>query len=170
MWFFLIHAVAAIELCRETYTFGREIQRDAKSIVYQAVQNQTDAPFAIKIVHDLTQARTEYENLNLLSENLAILKMFCYQEHDQQGFFLLERYSKLPKSMSNEDTIWRMLAQIANGLKALHQQNMIHRNLQFNAIAVTDAGFSFKLTDFRFEKTQLNPLIMSPEQLKHKKL
>lgn len=54
-----------------------------------------------------------------------------------------------------EEEIWKFIRQIANALKVLHDNNIIHRDLKSANIFITEEG-NYKVADFNVAKLVKN--------------
>lgn len=175
------------------YEIIEEIGEGAFSTVFKVKSLKSDKLFAMKKIEytRLNEKQKEYAQ-----EEIKIMKktrnpfIISFEESFQQDSYLyivmeLADQGDLQKKISelqekNEkfpiETIWKFFFQILSGLKSLHDQNFIHRDVKPANIFITNEG-NVKLADFNvgkenarnLVKTRIGtPLIMSPEVLQGK--
>lgn len=136
--------------------------------VYKAVDTQTSIVVAVKILNP--ELLKEQENRKrLASEGILlssiqsknIVKIYEYGETENHSFIAMEYLSGgtlqdfIEKNfpVSNEKLI-SIALQICNGLKEIHQQNIIHRDLKSSNIMFDETG-EIKIMDFGLSKSPL---------------
>ena len=175
---------------KSDYETIKKIGEGAFSTVYQVKCLKTNQCFAMK---EIEYTRLNDKQKQYAQEEIKIMKktrspyiisfheaflsdqhLYIVMELAEQGdlqkkiFELQEKNEKLPI-----ETVWKFFFQILSGLKSLHDQNFIHRDVKPANIFITNEG-NLKLADFNvgkqdsrnLVKTRIGtPLIMSPEVL-----
>lgn len=178
---------------KSDYETIKKIGEGAFSTVYQVKCLKTNQSYAMK---EIEYTRLNDKQKQYAQEEIKIMKktrnpfiisfheaflsdhyLYIVMELAEQGdlqkkiFEMQEKNEKFPI-----DTVWKFFFQILSGLKALHDQNFIHRDVKPANIFITNEG-NLKLADFNVGKedsrnlvrTRIGtPLIMSPEVLQGK--
>ena len=152
------------------YEILEELGKGAYSIVYKARRLKDSKIYALKQVrlsglkekekrNSLNEVRflASIKNPNVISYKQAFFdeseQLLCLVMEYADGGDLLQRiqyYQKKGTYMS-ENFIWNLIAQIANGLKALHDLDIVHRDLKSANVFLTKEG-GVKLGDMNVSK------------------
>lgn len=180
------------------YEVGEVIGSGSFSTVYRGVHVKTKLDVAIKSVsrEKLDSSKKHQENLDSEIEIMKRLKhdnvveLYDLYTTETNIFLVLElcKGGDLSSAIKRnggrfeEIQVKRMLSQIAKGLAALHEQNLIHRDLKPQNLLLTGKDVSMatvKIADFGFAKHIQpdamietlcgSPLYMAPEILKFEK-
>ena len=103
-------------------------------------------------------------------------QMFLIMEHCKDGD--LKKY--IDRKQMYEGTLQRYLRQLKDGLKYLHERNIMHRDLKPHNLLLTDNRKTLKISDFGFAKSMTSeqsmaqtmcgtPYYMAPEIMQNKK-
>mmetsp|Transcript_12369 Transcript_12369/g.18759 ORF Transcript_12369/g.18759 Transcript_12369/m.18759 type:complete len:905 (+) Transcript_12369:100-2814(+) len=163
--------------------------------VYKAIHNKTNVEYAIKVI-----SREKIESIKLqenLNSEITIMRDYnhmniihlyeCFTSNRHIYLVLeycgggdLQRYIR-SYSRLEERVVRRFLVQLAQGLKFLHQMNIIHRDIKPQNLLMTDTTPQavLKYADFGFAKNLQEagmaetlcgtPLYMAPEIFEMKK-
>lgn len=152
-------------LCGGRYTIFRRVADGGMGRVYQALDVKANRSVALKILHPevatdgiaVERFRREFE----LSASLPhdhIVDVLSFEQTEDHSYALVMEYLegeelrtllKREKTMSPERVI-RMLAQMALGLSAAHERNVVHRDLKPDNIFLCGKheGDLVKILDF----------------------
>lgn len=176
------------------YEIDRELGRGAMGIVYLGRDPKISRRVAIKI---LNYAQFEEEQLDGLKERFfreaeaagrlnhpnIVMVYDAGEEHDLAFIAMdyaegttLNAFTKTEALLPIE-TVYRLVAEVAEALAYAHQQNIVHRDIKPGNLIYNPDGEQVKVTDFGIaritddSKTRTgdilgSPLYMSPEQLK----
>lgn len=154
---------------KETDMLGR----GAGGVVCRATHKPTGIPLAVKIVRVEDKAKrdqmiNEIHTLFRVSKNHFLIELYDVYVHKESGcvHVALEYmdYGSLADVKRNVDTVPEnllalILMQILEGLKTLHLNNVVHRDVKLGNILVNSRGF-VKVTDFGISKHLGDPLTM----------
>ena len=170
------------------YRVLRKIGSGGMSSVYLAERESDNAPTVFKLLNaDLSRENEflrrfirEYGILSKLS-NPHIVKIFDQGYTDQHVYIAMEYFGggdlkeRVDRGIAPEEAV-ELLAQMAQGLQAIHAAEVIHRDLKPQNIMFRDDGslgiLDFGIAKIASEETQLTehgqvfgtPYYMSPEQ------
>jgi serine/threonine protein kinase/Tol biopolymer transport system component len=170
------------------YTIQQELGRGGMGVVYKASDTKLDRTVALKVLppHALT---SEDDQSRFYREARAaaalhhphIATVFEIDEHEGQPFIAMEFIDgqalddKIAEGPLALDAAVTIASQIAQGLKAAHAKNIVHRDIKSANVMLTGDGTA-KILDFGLAKTaastkltQLGSTLgtvayMSPEQ------
>ena len=173
--------------------FKKRIGRGAFSIVYKGVDTNTNKVFAIKEIN-LDSLSKNKENIKretklmrkLKHSNIITLHDVILDKAYHNIYLILDYYEKgdLMTYLSNkplkEMYAKKYLRQIADGLKYLLDNNIMHRDIKpqnilitdTNDLVITDFGFARYIdtsNDIMIQTLCGTPMYMAPEIMKHKK-
>jgi len=135
------------------YQIVREIHRGGQGVVYEAIQEATKTPVAIKVLlegsfADRHSKRRFKREINLVSglRHPHIVRVHDSGLIDGKYYYVMEYVSGTPlneyvqaKSLSITDTI-RLFSTICDAIEYAHCQGVIHRDLKPGNLLVTDDG------------------------------
>lgn len=151
------------------YALKQVVGKGAYGIVYRAINRQTRKQVAIKVIEydeeeELNEHMLEIDLLkNLKHENIVKYHGFIQKSH--QLFILLEYCSQgslrdlIKRGPVDEQECKTYIRQTLHGLKYLHEQGVIHRDIKA-ANLLLDAENVVKLADFGVS-TRVNNLAMT---------
>ncbi len=173
------------------YVFSRKkIGKGAFSVIYKGTHRITHKVYAIKEI--------SYDNLNKIKNtikreftvmkklnhpNIMKLHEVFFDNDNKNVYLVLEYYEKgdlhnfLKGKPLKEKYAKKYMRQLASGLKYLHENKIIHRDLKLKNILVTDSN-DIVISDFGFARdgdsnTMFDtlcgsPMYMAPEIMNHK--
>ena len=170
------------------FSIRKELASGATATVFEAIDTKTDLPCAIKFIRSTdaqTLKRVEREARALAAVRHSNVISVDRVEKTSDGRVFLVMPLAAGKSLSDLiheqklasfESVVKILIQVANGLDAVHQQGMLHRDVKPSNIVVNSEGFAqltdFGLASFLDEESSLTgtdiilgtPAYMSPEQ------
>ena len=173
------------------YTFSsKKIGKGAFSVIYKGTHRYNKKVYAIKEI--------SYENLNKIKNtikreftvmkklnhpNIIKLHEVFFDSENKNVYLVLDYYEKgdlfnfLKGKPLKEKYTKKYMRQLASGLKYLHENNIIHRDLKLKNILVTNSN-DIVISDFGFARdgdsnTMFDtlcgsPMYMAPEIMNHK--
>jgi serine/threonine-protein kinase ULK2 len=173
------------------YIFSRKkIGKGAFSVIYKGTHRVTKKIFAIKeisyenlskIKHTIKREFTVMKKLN--HPNIIKLHEVFFDNDNKNVYLVLDYYEKgdlcnfLDGKPLKEKYAKKYMRQLASGLKYLHENNIIHRDLKLKNILVTNSN-DIVISDFGFARdgdsnTMFDtlcgsPMYMAPEIMNHK--
>lgn len=169
---------------------GKKIGKGAFSVIYKGTHKVTNKVFAIKEI--------SYENLNKIKNtikreftvmkklnhpNIIKLHEVFFDSENKNVYLVLDYYKRgdlfkfLKGKPLKEKYAKKYMRQLASGLKYLHDNSIIHRDLKLKNILVTDSN-DIVISDFGFARdgdsnTMFDtlcgsPMYMAPEIMTHK--
>lgn len=176
------------------YQIKEELGRGGMGIVYKAEDTKLKRTVAIKFLpYEIAASEEERERFKVEAQAAAALNhpniatIHAIEEHDDEMFIVMEyiegqelrdivveahRNSSLPLPI---EKVSGYAHQIAEGLRAAHRKNIVHRDIKSSNIMVTEEG-QVKIMDFGLAKVAGEPHLtknhstlgtaayMSPEQ------
>ena len=152
------------------YEILEELGKGAYSVVYKARRLKDNKVYALKQVrlsglkekekrNSLNEVRflASIKNPNVISYKQAFFdeseQLLCLVMEYADGGDLLQRIQNYQKkgTYMSENFIWSLIAQLANGLKALHDLDIVHRDLKSANVFLTKEG-GVKLGDMNVSK------------------
>ncbi|KRX10272.1 Protein kinase-like domain [Pseudocohnilembus persalinus] len=106
-----------------------------------------------------------YKDKNQMIKKIkqAIVVLEYIEGGDLQGFIQKYRHNK---NYVPEKDVWEILIQISYGLKYMHEQNIVHRDLKSANVLFDQKGKIYKICDFNSSKicsnNNLNTIIGTP--------
>lgn len=177
------------------YEFGLTEQhilgRGAFSIVYLGKNTKNNSEVAIKKIvtselkpHNLSAIEDETYIMKLIKDNPHPNIVECYDiiQEDTNIYIIMEycdsgNLESIIRKPIKESYTQFYFSQLANGLKYLYKQNIIHRDIKPKNILLTNGRRVLKIADFGFAKQNKNeelyeticgsPLYMAPEIMSH---
>jgi serine/threonine protein kinase len=171
------------------YVFvAKTIGRGAFSKVYKGYNTETNETVAIKIVEKQSKtgfAQRIYEEVKLCKKlhHENIVKLYSFIVDDDNFYFIMEYCAGgdlsmlIKKTRILEETAKIYMIQLAEALKYLKNNNILHRDLKPQNILLTADLSIIKLTDFNFARELIDndlaqticgsPLYMAPEVLEN---
>ncbi|MGY6171845.1 serine/threonine-protein kinase [Candidatus Mycoplasma pogonae] len=147
----------------ENYHVLRKIGEGGMSRVYLATSKKNHLRYAVKIMHS---PKNRLENnkkrfwdeikilQNLNSPYITEMHDYCFDERNEEFYLVLEYVEgEILKDVIERnggltnDMALNYIQQIAQGLKTLHEQNIIHRDIKSSNIMVNNAN-QVKIIDF----------------------
>jgi len=163
-------------------------------VVYKAEDTKLKREVAIKFLpHHIAASVEERERFKIEAQAAAALNhpniatIHAIEEHDDELFIVMEYIDgRELKSIMNDqqlsiDDVLNYATQIASGLQAAHEKDVIHRDIKSSNIMITETG-QVKIMDFGLAKiggqTELTKAgttlgtvaYMSPEQTRGEKV
>ena len=138
------------EFLSTNFTITQEIKKSSKSKIVLAINKLTNQPCIIKYLHHTT---SPYSKLKKLSHNCFPEIYYLYQDENitiiveeyingRTLFNILEQQEQL-----SDDIIKKIIIQLCEGLKILHEHNILHRDIKPSNIMLTKDNI-VKLIDF----------------------
>lgn len=178
------------EYCRKCYTWGDRIYHPGPKLgegryfnCYKVTDMETHTQYALKVLksdceNETKMVKHEYE-MYMRLDHKNIVRCYGMTSKPQYSLILeicektLEKYLEDKKIIENE--MKRIIIQITEGVRHIHQCGIIHRDLSFGNILLTASG-DIKICDFGFAITEEEALkdkticgtlnFMAPETLK----
>ena len=173
------------------YIFSRKkIGKGAFSVIYKGTHRLTKKIYAIKeisyenlnkIKHTIKREFTVMKKLN--HPNIIKLHEVFFDNDNKNVYLVLDYYERgdlcnfLDGKPLKEKYAKKYMRQLASGLKYLHENNIIHRDLKLKNILVTNSN-DIVISDFGFARdgdsnTMFDtlcgsPMYMAPEIMNHK--
>lgn len=138
------------EFLSTNFTITQEIKKSSKSKIVLAINKLTNQPCIIKYLHHTT---SPYSELKKLSHNCFPEIYYLYQDENitiiveeyingRTFFNILEQQEQL-----SDDIIKKIIIQLCERLKILHEHNILHRDIKPSNIMLTKDNI-VKLIDF----------------------
>ncbi|RGW50990.1 MULTISPECIES: serine/threonine-protein kinase [Megamonas] len=138
------------EFLSNNFTITQEIKTSSKSRIVLAINKLTNQPCIIKYLYHNT---SPYDELKKLSHNCFPEIYYLYQDENitiiveeyingRTLFNILEQQEQL-----SDDIIKKIIIQLCDGLKILHEHNILHRDIKPSNIMLTKDNI-VKLIDF----------------------
>ena len=154
----------------ENFQLGEKLGSGAFGSVYKVKRKEDSKIYAMKIVKISLLGTKERENAlneirilySLTHPNIIGYKEAFYDENSKTLNIVMEyaddgdleskiNYNKMNKLFFDESTIWKISIQILKGLKYLHDNNIIHRDLKSANIFLMKNGL-IKIGDLNVSK------------------
>ena len=154
----------------ENFQLGEKLGSGAFGSVYKVKRKEDSKIYAMKIVKISLLGAKERENAlneirilySLAHPNIIGYKEAFYDENSKTLNIVMEyaddgdleskiNYNKMNKLFFDESTIWKISIQILKGLKYLHDNNIIHRDLKSANIFLMKNGL-IKIGDLNVSK------------------
>ena len=175
----------------ERYRIEAELGRGAMGVVYRATEVWLERPVALKLiapslVGDVSVAMRFHREAKALASirSLHVVQLYAFGHHDGSYFFAMEyvrgRSLKeiLVEHRQHGDTVpvhraLTILAQIADGISAVHAAGIVHRDVKPSNIIIeedtgrpvlVDFGLAAHGDDAVVAMAMGTPLYMAPEQ------
>lgn len=165
----------AIKKIKEYYLLN-EIGRGTFGKVYEAISEKTDKIYAIKAISaDLYSDESVMDQLKkelkllysidhkniirIIGVEKTINNIYLILEHCNGGSLLdfLTNYKKLFKKNLPEKIIKKIMKQIIEGLKFMHSQNIIHRDIKLENILIHFENIDNEYNNFQKTNNNQNP-------------
>jgi hypothetical protein len=171
---------------RDRLQLGAELGRGSYGVVHRVSDAATGQDLALKVIELQADGEREFRELraHLMIEHPRIVRCFEAEVHEGRAFLLLELATcdlgVLVRGANKVRAPMMALCDAVEGVAALHQAGLIHRDLKPGNILVTDAGG--KVSDLGLAKggelktlTRQGillgtPQFMSPEQARGDRL
>ena len=172
------------DIIDERFEVQGTIGKGGMGAIFKVRDLALDRAIALKM---LTHKKADFEELKvelLMARDLThpyIIKVFDVGQWHDIGYFTMEYVEGKPLKKyiheSNKDTLTdkvRLLIKICEGLKAAHDQDVVHRDIKPQNIII-DKGYNPKILDFGIARkvTQQSrsisgsPKYMAPEQIQN---
>ena len=163
----------------QNYQIIKKIYESANSLVYQVVQKKDNQPFILKILKEnyptaseLTRYKQEYTITRSLDSD-SIIEAYELQRLDNTLTMVLEDFGgqslKLLMSQRqfNLEDFLHISIKITVGLAAIHQANIIHKDINPSNIVYNPQTEHLKIIDFGIstQLTQEFVTVCSPNQI-----
>lgn len=155
------------------YTIINEIGKGASSIIYKVYNNIDKKNYACKkisllnSINTITKIINEINILELVSHDDSFIKIIEYFYDELNYYIILELadgnvLNYINESITyDEKIIKKIFNQIFNGIKKLHQINILHGDLKFDNILYVKSNDDFiniKICDFGLSKILSNEI------------
>ncbi len=144
----------------EGYQILSLLHRGNRSTIYKGVRNTGKIPVIIKVpfIHpgdpdEITGIHKEFQLVRNI-DHPNIVKYYAIEKTSEGPALILEDFNAigLTKIISDEGfdvkTFLNISIQIVNGLEAIHDQNIIHKDLNPDNILINPLNFIVKIIDF----------------------
>lgn len=176
------------------FTIIKQLGQGSYGTVYKVKRISDNQNYALKVV-DLSQLNQHQreDSVNEIRIMASVISPFIVSFHEatiqDKRLFIVTEYCKLgdlSRAINRrklkhrpfkEETIWRFLLQILEGLRVLHERGIVHRDLKSANILISspdmfkigDLGISTVLQQRKLAKTQIGtPMYLAPEIWKKK--
>lgn len=138
------------EFLSTNFTITQEIKKSSKSKIVLAINKLTNQPCIIKYLHHTT---SPYNELKKLSH--SCFPEIYYLHQDENITIIVEEYINgrtlfnilEQQEQLSDDIIKKIIIQLCEGLKILHEHNILHRDIKPSNIMLTKDNI-VKLIDF----------------------
>lgn len=171
------------------FTIIKQLGKGSYGTVYKAKRNTDGQAYALKVVDlgSMNQKQRE-DSINEIRIMASVSSPFIISFHESsiigRKLVIVSEYAKLgdlsnaisrrkqKKRPFKEETIWRFLIQMLEGLRVLHERGIVHRDLKSANILLSapdlfkigDLGISTVLAQRQLAKTQIGtPMYLAPE-------
>ncbi|KAF8416720.1 kinase-like domain-containing protein [Tirmania nivea] len=150
----------------EAYTMGQRLGSGHFATVHIATEKRTGTNYAVKIFKK--PKAEEKSRLTGLHQEIAVLmsvshpNVLCLKEtfdEDDGVYLVLELASEgelfehiIQQGKLSEEDTRKVFVQLLQGLKYLHERNIVHRDIKPENILLCDKNLSVKLADFGLAK------------------
>lgn len=163
----------------DDYQIIEKIYESANSLVYRAILKQNNQPLIIKILKEnyptlseITRYKQEYEITRSLHVE-SVVKAYDLQRHNNSLVMILEDFggqslkSLLSETKLSLEDFLRIAIKITEGLDAIHQANIIHKDINPSNIVYNPQTGDLKIIDFGISSrlSQEFTTVLPPEQL-----
>jgi predicted ATPase/GAF domain-containing protein len=144
----------------QNYQIIKKIYESANSLVYQVVQKKDNQPFILKILKEnyptaseLTRYKQEYTITRSLDSD-SIIKAYELQRLDNTLTMVLEDFGGqslkflISQRQLNLEEFLQIAIKITVGLAAIHQANIIHKDINPSNIVYNPQTKQLKIIDF----------------------
>lgn len=164
---------------KNSYQTIAKIYESANSLVYQGILKENNQPIILKILKEnyptpseLTRYQQEYEITRSLNVN-SIVKAYDLQRHKNSLVMLLEDFggqslkSLLSETQFSLEDFLVIAIKITEGLTAIHQANIIHKDINPSNIVYNSQTGDLKIIDFGISSrlSQEFTTVLPPNQL-----
>lgn len=149
---------------KEDYLVGKELGVGQYSTVYECHHKKSGNDYAVKIIPkrkvlECHQIANEIEVLKL-ADHSNIIRLYEVFANDDFLYIVLELLrggnlftEVVDEGPFEEPNVYIMFSQIFDGVRYLHSQNIVHRDLKLENILISRCGeFKLKLSDFGLSK------------------
>ncbi|KAI9747074.1 MAG: hypothetical protein M1815_004667 [Lichina confinis] len=152
---------------RQQYTLQQQLGKGHFATVYLCIEKTTGQRYAVKVFNRRTGA-DERAKTEGLQQEIAVLmavghpSMLCLKEtfiEDDGVYLVLELAAEgelfnhiVMKSKLTEDETRNVFIQLFQGVKYLHERNIVHRDIKPENILIVDRSLNVKLADFGLAK------------------
>ena len=156
-----------------------KIYESANSLVYKGILKENNQPIILKILKEnyptpseLTRYQQEYEITRSLNVD-SIVKAYDLQRHKNSLVMLIEDFggqslkSLLSENQFSLEDFLRIAIKITEGLTAIHQANIIHKDINPSNIVYNPQTGDLKIIDFGIATrlSQEFTTVLTPNQL-----
>ena len=167
----------------------RILGKGSYGTVYKAKRLEDGTYYAVKVVNTAGMSQRELEDavneIRLMASfKSPFIVSFCEAFVKDTKLFVITEYARLGdlsklidrRKRQNrpllEDDIWRFLIQVTEGLRVLHENGVVHRDIKSanlllcapDLVKIGDLGISTVLHNHQLAKTQIGtPLYLAPE-------
>ena len=156
-----------------------KIYESANSLVYKGILKKNNQPIILKILKEnyptpseLTRYQQEYEITRSLNVD-SIVKAYDLQRHNNSLVMLLEDFggqslkSLLSETQVSLEDFLKIAIKITEGLMAIHQANIIHKDINPSNIVYNAQTKQLKIIDFGISSrlSQEFTTVLPPNQL-----
>ncbi|KAI9887007.1 MAG: hypothetical protein M1823_001151 [Watsoniomyces obsoletus] len=152
---------------RQQYTLLQQLGKGHFATVYLCIEKATGQRFAVKIFHRRPGVDERSKNEGLQQEIAVLMavshpNMLCLKDTFDEGdgvYLVLELAPEgelfnliITKSKLTEDEARKVFLQLFQGVKYLHDRNIVHRDIKPENILLVDKNLTVKLADFGLAK------------------
>ena len=136
------------------------VHESNRSLIYRAIRKKDNLPVILKIlkqdhpsIEELARYKQEYEIIRTLNTNNAI-KAYFLEEYSNSLMIVLEDFGgkSLNKYLVEQNftikTFFELAIKITEGLKVIHENNIIHKDINPSNILLNLESKDVKLIDF----------------------
>ncbi|MDH5656365.1 MAG: serine/threonine-protein kinase PknK, partial [Spirochaetia bacterium] len=165
----------------EGYTVTEEIYRNQKSIIYRAVENQSERSVIIKVLnseyptqHQIAKLKREYEIAQLLKETPGVVEVQNFLSFRNNYALVMEdiggiSLNKIIQSgkVLAQPSLIKIFIRLSETLGQIHQKGIIHKDIKPHNIILNINNGKAQLIDFSVSSqlSRENSFIINPESL-----
>lgn len=147
------------------YIIGKDIAKGCSSIIYEGIVKETGEHVALKIINTKKKGisiASVIQELQIMGtiDHPNLLKMHCYFLDNHRVIMVMPLFlcslhdiikQTYPNGIKNEILLATILKEILQGIKYIHDNNKIHRDIKGQNILLSKKG-DIKITDYGISK------------------